>query len=93
MSKNHEFCFKNEELCILNEEFCIQNAECLQLPGRFVTDATNSTWDFDQFVPDLILINLGTNDFGHDSGPAWEANFSKTYTEWVLNATRIYKNP
>ena len=58
-------------------------------PGR----ATPSTWDFSQYVPDLIIINLGTNDFGHDSGPAWEANFSKTYTEWCLNATKIYKNP
>lgn len=35
----------------------------------------------------------GTNDFGHDSGPAWEAAFSKTYVEFVSNVTTIhYKN-
>jgi hypothetical protein len=46
-----------------------------------------------RYVPDTIIINLGTNDFGHDSGPAWEAAFSATYTEFVLNATRRYKQP
>lgn len=42
----------------------------------------------------MLIINLGTNDFGHDSGPTWEAGFSKTYTEFVLNATQLhYKDP
>ena len=40
-----------------------------------------SDWDFARFVPDMMLINLGTNDFGHDAGPAWEANFSRAYTK------------
>jgi lysophospholipase L1-like esterase len=53
----------------------------------------SSSWDFTRFVPDAIIINLGTNDFGHDSGPAWEANFSAIYTAFVLNATRRYGNP
>jgi len=51
-------------------------------------------WDFTRYVPDMLIINLGTNDFGHDSGPTWEAGFSKTYTEFVLNATQLhYKDP
>jgi lysophospholipase L1-like esterase len=52
-----------------------------------------SDWDFSRFTPDMMIINLGTNDFGHDAGPAWEASFSNTYTEFVLNATRRYKQP
>ena len=32
------------------------------------------------------IINLGTNDFGHDSGPAWEKNFSDTYLPACLPA-------
>ena len=28
-----------------------------------------------------VLRSPGTNDFGHDSGPAWEANFTATYGE------------
>ena len=27
-----------------------------------------SDWDFSRFIPDMLLINLGTNDFGHDGG-------------------------
>jgi hypothetical protein len=53
----------------------------------------SADWDFSSFVPDAILINLGTNDFGHDSGPAWEANFTSTYVAFVLNATRRYGRP
>ena len=34
----------------------------------------------------------GTNDFGHDSGPAWEAEFVATYVEFVKNATTRYNN-
>ena len=36
--------------------------------------------------------HLNQNDFGHDAGPAWEANFSATYVAFVLNATRRYGN-
>ena len=50
-------------------------------------------WDFTRFLPDAMVCNLGTNDFGHDSGPAWEAAFSSTYVSFVLNATARYANP
>jgi hypothetical protein len=51
-------------------------------------------WDFSRYVPDMMLINLGTNDFGHDSGPAWRAVFTQTYADFVYNATVIhYKTP
>eukprot|EP01126_Amoeba_proteus_P010696 TRINITY_DN141_c0_g2_i2.p1 TRINITY_DN141_c0_g2~~TRINITY_DN141_c0_g2_i2.p1 ORF type:complete len:256 (-),score=28.24 TRINITY_DN141_c0_g2_i2:118-885(-) len=49
-------------------------------------------WDFSRYVPDMMLINLGTNDFSHDSGPSWEAKFIGTYVEFVKNATTRYKN-
>jgi hypothetical protein len=55
--------------------------------GSFTTD-----WAFPS-APDMLLINLGTNDFGRDAGPAWEANFTATYVEFVLNATARYKAP
>ena len=34
-----------------------------------------------------------TNDFGHDAGPAWEANFTATYVAFVKNATARYSKP
>ena len=41
----------------------------------------------------VALLRTGTNDFGHDAGPAWEANFTSTYVDFVLNATRRYGEP
>jgi len=52
-----------------------------------------SDWDFSRYVPHAIIINLGTNDFIHDSGPVWEKAFVTTYVEFVGNATRRYKQP
>ena len=48
---------------------------------------------FDQPPPDAMIINLGTNDFGHDSGAAWEVAFTQTYVDFVQNATARYKTP
>jgi len=53
----------------------------------------STDWDFTRYVPDMMLINLGTNDFGHDSGPSWEAAFSATYVNFVANATARYNKP
>ena len=51
----------------------------------------SADWDFSSWVPDLLFINLGTNDFGHNSGPAWQANFTRTFVDFVMNATTRYK--
>ena len=48
-------------------------------------------WDPARFVPDMLLINLGTNDAprgGEDS-----KNFSDAYTAFVLHAVGVYRNP
>lgn len=49
-------------------------------------------WDFSSFTPDLVIINLGTNDFGHshDNGTAWEDAFVDTYVRFVFNITQLY---
>ena len=59
------------------------------LAGR----AYSTDWDFASWVPDTILINLGTNDFSHDKSPSWEAAFTQTYVSFVLNATARYNAP
>lgn len=51
-------------------------------------------WDHSRFVPDVMIINLGTND--SPSGAAGicpNKNFSDATTAFVLNAARIYRNP
>ena len=43
------------------------------LPGR-----ATSAWDFARFVPDAVVINLGTNDFAQgDPGIAFQSTYSK----------------
>ena len=34
------------------------------LYGRILPEKPNSAWDFARWVPDAVVINLGTNDFG-----------------------------
>jgi lysophospholipase L1-like esterase len=74
---------------------CCDNGETM--PSYYLQTlagkAYSTDWDFTRYVPDAIIINLGTNDFGHDSGPAWEAAFTSTYVQWVQNATTRYGNP
>jgi len=73
-------------------ENCCDNGETM--PSYYLQSlgGESSDWNFKRYVPDMILINLGTNDFGHDTGPAWEAKFASTYVDFVFNATRRYGN-
>jgi hypothetical protein len=52
------------------------------------------TWDARRFPPSAVVINLGTNDWGHshDTGPAWEANFTATYVAFMRNLTLVHSN-
>ncbi len=53
------------------------------LPAR-----SGSSWDFALWVPQLVVINLGTNDFAvRDPG---EANYLRTYTELVGRVRKAY---
>ncbi len=53
------------------------------LPVKDTTD----TWDFSKFVPDAVVINLGTNDFAMgDPGMA----FQTTYTTFVTRVRGYY---
>jgi hypothetical protein len=48
-----------------------------------------STWDFSAFVPDALVINLGTNDWGHYNGSAYAAAFTATYVEFLVSAVVV----
>jgi hypothetical protein len=43
--------------------------------------------------PHFVLINLGTNDAGHDNGPAWETSFVGKYVAFMRNITRWTSKP
>ncbi len=59
---------------------------------RFAQDPS-SVYDWTEFSPDVVLVNLGTNDSGHDSGPSWVANFTNTYVNLLVNLTVWLNNP
>ena len=51
-----------------------------QLYPRTLPDSASSAWSFATYVPDAVLINLGSNDFAQgDPGAA----FQSTYTDFV----------
>ncbi|MEO8901972.1 MAG: SGNH/GDSL hydrolase family protein [Polyangiaceae bacterium] len=51
-----------------------------QLYPRTLPGSTTSVWNFAQYTPDAVLINLGSNDFAKgDPGPA----FQTLYTDFV----------
>jgi hypothetical protein len=48
----------------------------------------------EDFVPDLVAINIGTNDQNHWKGNAtWAAEFIATYTDLLVNMTARWGNP
>ncbi|HET7544734.1 MAG TPA: SGNH/GDSL hydrolase family protein [Polyangiaceae bacterium] len=55
------------------------------MPDRYpraLPDRATSTWDFSKFVPDAVLINLGTNDFATgDPGMPFQDAYLKFVTE------------
>jgi lysophospholipase L1-like esterase len=54
---------------------------------RTLPDEPSAVWDFARYVPDLVVINLGTNDFAHgDPG----AGFVPAYTALVQGVRRMY---
>ena len=51
-------------------------------------------WDHSRFVPDMMIVNLGTNDAPSGAaGICPNKNFSDAYTAFVLNAAKVYRNP
>jgi lysophospholipase L1-like esterase len=57
------------------------------LYGRTLADSTRDDWDHTAWVPDAVVINLGSNDFQQgDPGPA----FVTTYTAFVQRLRQYY---
>lgn len=56
-------------------------------------DRAEKAWDWASFTPDAVIVNLGTNDSGHDDGPAWEAAFTSSYVQLLVNLTTRLSSP
>ena len=53
------------------------------------TDRDSEEWDFDRWVPDAVVFNLGTNDFSTAPHPAGEV-FLQGYTELIIKVRNRY---
>jgi hypothetical protein len=55
-----------------------------------LTDDASSTWDFSRWTPDVVVINLATNDFGKKNPE--EAGWTKAYEEFIARLRTHYPN-
>jgi hypothetical protein len=57
---------------------------------RTLTFNENKKWDFKNYIPDVVVINLGTNDFAHANPDSLE--FVSRYFEFVKTIRKNYPN-
>ena len=69
-----------------------QKVSALAMPGRFnrvYDEQEQPVWNFKQWIPDLVVINLGTNDFSTQPFPD-EDVFRKGYENLINDVRRQY---
>ncbi len=64
--------------------------EMNDLYGRTLPSHPDSRWDFHQWTPDAVVINLGTNDFNH--GDPGQGAFTRPYRALVERVRGLYPN-
>ncbi len=65
-----------------------------QMPKRFDLTLDNnfkSKWNHSNWIPDLVVINLGTNDYSTDPGPNPRV-FKKSYKKLISRIKKVYGN-
>ncbi|KAN0029869.1 hypothetical protein ACTA71_008006 [Dictyostelium dimigraforme] len=50
---------------------------------------TSINWDFDQYIPDAVVINLGTNDYSTQPAPSQE-QFQSGYIDFIRAIRKYY---
>lgn len=67
----------------------VDDAQQVNSGYRYTTYDQQALWNFDNYTPDIVLINLGTNDYWN--GTAFhEETFIEQYIAFVENLARIY---
>lgn len=77
-----------ENCCPALENITMSSLVPLVIPSDLTT-----LWDNAAFVPDGIMINLGTNDNARFNGSqAWIDGFVHTYAQFLMNLTATHGN-
>jgi len=61
----------------------------LDLYGRTLATSDKSVWDFRRWTPDVVVVNLGTNDFNAKGNPD-EAGWVAAYVEFIAQIRGRY---
>jgi lysophospholipase L1-like esterase len=59
--------------------------------GQAKAEKEQPVWDFGRWVPDAVIINLGTNDFSTEPSPP-EQVFAQGYEALIADVRRVYPN-
>jgi len=62
--------------------------EMTKLFERTLPARADSHWDFTRWTPEVVVVNLGTNDFNR--GDPGQATFLRTYSAFLLRVRAIY---
>lgn len=55
---------------------------------RILADFPESKWNFENYTPDVVVLNIGTNDFAHSNPDS--TFFANTYLAFVRNIRKNY---
>ncbi|MCB9495979.1 MAG: hypothetical protein H6686_03725 [Fibrobacteria bacterium] len=76
----HVVCWSGRGV-VWNYNRDVANPTLPQLAHQILPRDRNLRWDFGLWTPDVVVINLGTNDFSHEAPDS--ANFHRTYLAFV----------
>jgi lysophospholipase L1-like esterase len=72
-----------------NADDSVSAGTMLSYYGRTLANENVEDWDFDEWQPDAVVINLGTNDFSTTPHPAGEV-FLQGYTNLIFKVRNLY---
>ena len=72
---------------------CDDDVTMSTLRQRTIVGYPDLLWSDEDFVPDAVVLALGTNDSGYVQQHGLAANFSAYYAQFLMNLTVIHKNP
>ena len=59
-----------------------------EIYGRILPEDPTSVWNFSSWIPDAVIINLATNDFGKENPE--EAGWTQAYESFIARVRRNY---
>lgn len=74
---------------LMKSKYCGKPVTMPEVFRRTLASVNSSDWEYAAWIPDGVVINLGTNDFHGwpETDVAFPQLFAETYLKWVLHLT------